>query len=625
MNLPGVGARTAGKTAPELLEALAACRPVLLAAALFSCLINLLALASPIYMLQVYDRVIPSHSVPTLIGLSIGLLILFVAFGLLDVIRARLMSRVSVRIERQLRDRIIGLVMTLPLKAGPSADAHQPIRDLEQIRGFAASGGPMAMFDMPWMPFYLGLVWLLHPSLGMLATAGALVLVALTILTDVRGRGPTHDLVTSGGLRAQMVEASRRNAAAIRSMGMSGRLRASWAAIDERYLADHTAASDVVGTYGAISRVFRLLLQSAVLGLGAYLVIDGQATGGVMIASSILVSRALAPIEIAIANWRGFLGARQSFTRLSLQLQAMPEPKQGLALPGPQSMLDVEGLFAAAPGQSQPVVINAGFSLTKGTALGIIGPSGSGKSTLVRALIGAWNPLRGTVRLDGAALDQWAPDDLGVHIGYLPQEFELIEGTVAENISRFEQDAPADLVIDAARKAGVHDLVVRLPNGYETRIGESGAGLSAGQRQRIALARALYRDPFMVVLDEPNSNLDHDGDRALEGAIVGVRRRGGIVLIVAHRPSVLANVDYLLHMTAGQSPVFGTKAEIMKRLGASRPAPQPPAVTGGPVGEAIAKMQASLAACGLVGKGVAGDAMDAGVAAPRLKMNSDGQ
>ena len=303
----------------------------------------------------------------------------------------------------------------------------------------------------------------------------------------------------------------------------------------------------------------------------------------------------------------------------------MPEPKQGLALPDPQSMLDVEGLFAAAPGQSQPVVINAGFSLTKGTALGIIGPSGSGKSTLVRALIGAWNPLRGTVRLDGAALDQWAPDDLGVHIGYLPQEFELIEGTVAENISRFEQDAPADLVIDAARKAGVHDLVVRLPNGYVTRIGESGAGLAAGQRQRIALARALYRDPFMVVLDEPNSNLDHDGDRALEGAIVGVRRRGGIVLIVAHRPSVLANVDYLLHMTAGQSPVFGTKAEIMKRLGASRPAPQPPAVTGGPVGEAIAKMQASLAACGLVGKGVAGDAMDAGVAAPRLKMNSDGQ
>ena len=612
MNLPGGGSRQPAKTAPELIDAVASCRPVLIAAALFSGLINLLALTSPVYMLQVYDRVIPAHSVQTLIGLSIGLVILFGAFGLLDVIRARLMSRVAVRIERQLRDRIVGLVMNLPLKAGPSVDAHQPLRDLDQIRGFAASGGPMALFDMPWMPFYLALVWLLHPWLGVLATSGGLILVVMTVLTDVRSRGPSRDLVTSGGLRLQMAEANRRNAAAIHSMGMSGRLRRNWSAIDEQYLADHTAVSDVVGTYGAISRVFRLLLQSAVLGLGAYLVIDGQATGGVMIASSILVSRALAPIEIAIANWRGFIGARQSYARLSLQLQSLPEVRESLALPKPEARLDVEGLFVGAPGQGQPVVGNAGFALTKGNALGIIGPSGSGKSTLVRAIIGAWPALRGTVRLDGAALDQWAPDELGLHIGYLPQEFELIDGTVAENISRFEPNAPAELVIDAARKAGVHDLVVRLPNGYETRIGESGAGLSAGQRQRVALARALYRDPFLVVLDEPNSNLDNEGDRALENAIVGVRRRGGIVLIVAHRPSVLANVDYLLHMTAGQSPVFGTKAEIMKRLTDQHAAAKSGWSAGGPVGDAIAQVQAAMANGG------------AGIV-PRLKIIPDGQ
>jgi ATP-binding cassette subfamily C protein len=595
MNAPVTGKDKAAKLAPELRSALAGSRGVLAAAALFSGLINILALSSSLYMLQVYDRVIPSHSLATLIGLSVGMLMLFTAYGVLDVIRTKLMSRVAIRFDRRLRDRVMSLVLALPLRVGGSVDAQQPLRDLDQIRGFTASGGPVALFDMPWMPIYLALVWILHPWLGILATLGAIVLVSLTLITELRGRGPTRDMALSGGLRSLMAESARRNAASIQSMGMGDRVLKNWSSVNDRFLADHTAATDVIGTYGSISRVLRLLLQSAVLGLGAYLVIDGQATGGVMIAASILVSRALAPIEIAIANWRGFMSARQSIGRLSAQLNALPQRPRPLPLPKPVDRLEVEGLWVAPPGLQQPIVLGATFRLPKGSALGIVGPSASDKSTLVRAVIGAWTAQRGTVRLDGAALDQWAPEDLGAHIGYLPQEFELIDGTVAENISRFEPDAPSEAVIAAAREAGVHDMILRLAKGYDTPIGEAGTQLSAGQRQRIALARALYREPFLVVLDEPNSNLDTEGDQALENAIVGVRSRGGIVIIVAHRPTALKSVDYLLYMSAGQTPQFGTKEEIGKRLAALRTGKGPAsAQPGQPAGTtALAPQQAA--------------------------------
>ena len=599
MNFPEFGMRKhTQKIAPEILATLAKCRGVFVSAGIFSGLINMLALSGSIYMLQVYDRVIPSHSVATLIGLSIAMLLLFVAYGVLDVIRTRLMSRIGIRIDRALRSRVMSLVLLLPLRAGASADAVQPVRDLDQIRGFMASAAPIALFDFPWIPFYLALVWLLHPWLGILATCGALVLVVMTILTELRGRAPTRDMSQSGAARMQIADSGRRNAAAIRSMGMAGRVGQMWSEANERFLADQTVATDVVGYYGAISRVLRLILQSAVLGLGAYLVIIGEGSGGVMIASSILVSRALAPIEIAIANWRGFISARQSASRLSAMLRAQPEQALPLPLPKPVASLHVEGLWVAPPNiqqsgqQATPVVFNATFQLAKGSGVGVIGPSASGKSSLARALIGAWPVLRGTVRLDGAALDQWAPDELGRHIGYLPQEIELLDGTVAQNIARFEPGAPSEAVIDAAKQAGVHDMIVRLSNGYETRIGEGGTALSGGQRQRVALARALYRDPFLVVLDEPNSNLDREGDEALEAAILSVRRRDGIVILIAHRPTALGGVDHILLMQSGQPPTFGSKEEMYRKMG-HRPTNAGPANPGQAAASAAPRPQSA--------------------------------
>lgn len=582
MSWPSFGMRRPVKLAPEIVNVFLSCRGILMSAAVFSGLINLLSLSSSLYMLQVYDRVIPSHSVATLIGLSLGMIVLFSGHGVLDIVRTKLMTRMAIQVDRLLRERVMALVLKLPLRASSAVDAMAPVRDLDQMRSFASSGAPVALFDMPWMPFYLMLVWLLHPWLGILATCGALVLVGLTVLTELRGREPTRDMGASGAQRMVIAETHRRNATAIYAMGMTGRVIHKWDRANEKFLADQTAATDITGTYGSISRVMRLVLQSAVLGLGAYLVIEGQATGGVMIAASILVSRALAPIEIVIANWRGFLAARQSVTRLSDLFRADPEWPKPLPLPKPTQALEVDAVWVAPPGQQQPVVINATFTLKSGSALGIVGPSASGKSSLVRCLIGAWPLMRGSVRLDGATLDQWAPDDLGVHIGYLPQEVELIEGTVAENISRFEPYAPPEAVIEAARQAGVHDMIVRLPKGYETPIGEFGASLSAGQRQRVALARALYRDPFMVVLDEPNSNLDNEGELALTNAITNVRNRGGVVVVVAHRQSALTGCDYLMVMTPGHAPVFGTKDEIQRKLTATqieqqqRPEPAPP-------------------------------------------------
>ena len=562
--------------APELQTALAGSWRALRWAAIFSGLINVLALSSSLYMLQVYDRVIPSHSVPTLVGLSIVMLILFSGYGVLDVIRTRIMSRIGINVDRELRARVHSLVLRMPLQTPANVDAMQPIRDLDQVRSFMASAGPVALFDLPWLPIYLVLVWLLHPWLGILATVGALVLVALTIMTDYRGREPTRDMSESGARRVLLADSGRRNAAAIRAMGMSRRVIARWHDANERFLADQTAATDVIGTYGAISKVLRLVLQSAVLGLGAYLVIIGQATAGTMIAASILVSRALAPIEIAIANWRGFIAVRQSVGRLSHLLRSMPSSVPPTDLPPPSRSLEVAGLWVAPPGEQQPVVQNATFVLQAGEGLGVVGPSAAGKSSLTKALIGAWAPMRGSVRLDGAALDQWDPDALGKFIGYLPQELELFPGTVAENIARFDPDAPAEAIIEAARLAGVHEMIVHLEKGYDTHLGDNGQKLSTGQRQRVALARALFGNPFLLVLDEPNSNLDRDGDLALDRAIRSVRQRGGIVLVVAHRPSALTSVDKLLVLQPGQPAKLGSKDEILPYLTGGQPPDEPP-------------------------------------------------
>ena len=555
----------AGQPLSELRAALYASRRAFTGVALFSAAVNVLALTGSIYMLQLYDRVLPSQSVPTLVGLTLIMVLLYAGFGVFDLLRTQIMSRIGVRLERTLRDRVFSAVMLRPLRSGSSGDGLQPVRDLDQVRGFLCGPGPTALFDLPWLPFYLGLVWLLHPLLGLLGTAGSAVLFALALLTELRTRAPARQLSEASGARQAFGEAARRNAEVVRALGMGSRMASGWTGLSERQLNHQVGTTDVAAIYGSISKVLRMMLQSAILGLGAYLAIRGEATAGVMIAASILVSRALAPVETAIANWRGFIAARQGFTRLEALLAGFPATAAPMDLPKPAQSLAVEALWVAAPGQQQPIVKNASFALEAGDGLGIIGPAASGKSTLARALVGAWLPQRGTVRLDGGALGQWHSEALGRHVGYLPQDVALFDGSVAQNVARFHPDAKSDAIIAAATASGVHDLILRLPEGYETRIGEDGMALSAGQRQRVALARALYDNPFLVVLDEPNSNLDAEGDAALAAATAAVRKRGGIVVVIAHRPSALSSLNKILVLADGQMQAFGPKDEVLSK------------------------------------------------------------
>ncbi|MGE3228030.1 MAG: type I secretion system permease/ATPase [Hyphomicrobium sp.] len=546
----------------------------------FSGVVNVLVLTGSLYMLQIYDRVLPSRSVPTLLGITALLILLYAAYGALDFARTRVLARIGLGIDRQLRARVMEAVLTVPLRAKPGTDALQPVRDLDQIRGFLSGIGPTALFDMPWLPVYVGLIYLLHPTMGLFAVAAAILLVGLTVLTEIKTKSPAREAIKSSSQRHALSEAARRNAEVIQAMGLGGRLAASWEKVNERYLVDQIALSDVSGGIGTISKVLRLLLQSGILGLGAYLAIKGELSPGALIAGSIILSRALAPIEIAIGNWKGFVGMRQSMARLDALLGALPARQAATALPRPVASLEVKDLSVAPPGEMLPAISNVTFRLAAGDGLGVIGPSAAGKSTLVRALVGVWNPLPrgGSIRLDGATLDQWAPEAIGRDIGYMPQDIELFDGTVAENISRLDPLASSDGVIAAAKLAGIHDMIVHLPEGYQTRIGESGTKLSAGQRQRVALARALYGNPFLVVLDEPNSNLDTQGDMALTAAIRAVRDRGGIVVVVAHRPSALAGLDTVLALNRGQVQAFGPRDEVLKQVLQAVPAiVQPPA------------------------------------------------
>lgn len=535
---------------------------------LFSGIINILVLTGSMYMLQVYDRVLPSRSVGTLIGITIVLVLLYAAFGALDFARTRTLSRIGIGIDRQLRARVMEAVLLVPIRGKQTMDALQPVRDLDQIRSFLSGLGPTALFDLPWLPIYIGLIYLLHPILGLFAIGAAVLLVALTVLTELKTKRPSKEATKSISQRHAFTEAARRNAEVVQAMGLGGRLVARWEKVNERYLVDQVAMADAAGGIGAVSKVLRLLFQSGILGLGAYLAIKGELSAGSLIAGSIILSRALAPIEIAIANWKGFVGMRQSIGRLDTLLKALPDREITTALPRPSRRLEVKDLSVAPPGETLPIVSNVSFALEAGDGVGVIGPSAAGKSTLIRALVGAWAPLPrgGSVRLDGATLDQWAPEAIGRDIGYLPQAVDLFDGTVAENISRLDPQATSEAVVAAATLAGIHDMIVHLPQGYETRVGDAGMMLSAGQRQRLGLARALYGDPFLVVLDEPNSNLDTQGDIALTSAIRSVRDRKGIVIVVAHRPSALAGLDKVLALGRGQVQAFGPRDEVLKAV-----------------------------------------------------------
>ena len=562
--------------ASPIAGALSACRGAFVAVGILTAFLNVLMLTGSMFMLQVYDRVLPSRSVPTLVALF-GLVAALYAFqGFLDLTRGRILVRIGSFLDEQLSARVYDAVARLPLKTQGRADGLLPVRDLDQLRGFLSGLGPTALFDLPWMPLYIGVCFAFHVWIGITALVGAAVLVTLTLWTEALTRAPTKAASESGGGRMALAEASRRNAEVLQAMGMRSRVSARWSDANAKHLEAQQQASDVAGGLGAASRVLRMLLQSTVLAVGAYLAINQEATAGVIIASSILVSRALAPVELAIANWKGFVAARQSWRRLSDLLGVLPEEEVAMALPPPEKSLSLEAVSIVPPGQQRIVVQDASFTLQSGQGLGVIGPSASGKSSLVRTIVGVWPAARGKVRLDGAALEQWTSEALGPHVGYLPQGVELFDGTVEENIVRFVPDPDPGMVIAAARAAAVHDMILRLPDGYETRIGEGGAALSAGQRQRIALARALFGDPFLVVLDEPNSNLDAEGDEALTQAILGARKRGAIVIVVAHRPSALQGVDHVLAMANGRVQGFGPKEEVLRKvLEPSRAPPRP--------------------------------------------------
>jgi len=550
----------------EISAFLKSCRRIFWALAAFSGLSNLLMLTGSFFMLQVYDRVLPGRSIPTLVALMALATALYLFQGGLDLVRGRISARVGRYFDEKLGVRVFDALVRLPLKTRGDGDGLQPLRDLDQVRSFLSGGGPTALFDLPWMPIYLGICFLFHFWIGVTALIGALTLVSITVLTETRSRGPTKASSRLAVSRSALAAEGRRNAEVLQAMGMRRQAALRWKDINGKYLAAHERASDVASGLGGLSKVVRSILQSLVLAVGAVLVINQEATGGIIIAGSILTSRALGPVEVAIANWKGFIAARQSGSRLDQLLKLLPADGEPLALPPPAQALLVEQLYVGAPNSDKQILNDVSFQLKSGEAVGIIGPSGSGKSTLARALVGVWPRLRGKIKLDKAALEHWSPEALGRHIGYLPQDVELFDGSIAVNIARFDLQATSEKVLQAARAAGMHDLILSLPDAYSTKIGEGGMTLSAGQRQRIGLARALYGNPFLVVLDEPTSNVDSEGEEALTEAILGVRRRGGIVAVVAHRPKALEGVDHVLVIGDGRMQAFGPKEEILSKV-----------------------------------------------------------
>ena len=549
----------------EMLNALPGGREVLGTIVAMSAALNVLLLSGSIFMLMVYDEVLPAHSVPSLVGLVIMLVIAFAFQAAFEHLRQRITQASAEIFSQNLTNRVFSLVIQTELTRG-GREAAQPVRDLDLLRNFFTGQGPIAILDLPWMLIFLAVLFVFHWLLGVVCLIGALLLVGLTILTDRLTAAQVESATVSSSQRSTFIEACRRNAEVIEALGMRGQMQDRWRKMSDQHAGINDEAGDKLSAMRTFSKTFRLLLQSLILAAGAWLVISGSATGGVIIASVILSSRALAPIDSAIGNWRGLIVARQAWNRLAERLSQMPVASNKTALPRPSNNLAVDGLSAVAPGTQILLFRDISFQLKAGDTLAIVGASGSGKSSLSRALVGLLEPIRGAVRLDGASIDQWEPDLAGTFIGYLPQDIELFDGTIAQNIARFDAAATSLEIVAAARQAGVHDLIVHLPNGYDTVIGPSGRNLSAGQSQRVALARALFRDPFLIVLDEPNSNLDANGDIALNSAIAGARDRGSIVIIVAHRPSALAEISNLLWLDEGVMRACGPKGDILPKL-----------------------------------------------------------
>ncbi len=554
-------------------KAFDACRGAFISTGIFSFFTNILMLTGSMYMLQVYDRVLASGSIPTLVALTVLVVILFMFMGVLEYIRTRVLVRVGLRLDEQLGSITFDAVQMHAIKRTPNVGA-QPVRDLDGIRQFVSGPGPLAFFDTPWMPVYLAFIFMLHPMLGYFAIFAGIVLFIFAILNDVVTKKPAAKANETTMISNALTEESRRNAEVIGAMGMQNAIRARWQKLHADALTDSTHVNDRAGSIAAFSKVMRMMFQSGMLGLGAYLAVLQEISPGTMIAGTIILSRALAPIEQAIGQWRPFLAARKSYARLKLVLDDAPIREQPMELPQPKGRILAENILVNIPTVEQPLLQGINFKLESGEAVGVLGPSGAGKSTLARVLVGVWPPTRGGVRLDDALLEQWNDTQLGKFIGYLPQTVELFSATIEENISRFEPEASPEAVVEAAKMANVHEMILRLPEGYGTQIGDGGSALSAGQRQRIGLARAMYGNPVFVVLDEPNSNLDAEGEAAVIHAINKMKETGTSIVVIAHRPSAIAAVDKILFIKDGVQLAFGPRQEVLDKI------LQPPAVRG---------------------------------------------
>jgi len=548
-----------------LREAFNASRSAFLGLAAFSFIINLLMLTGPVYMLQIYDRVLASQSVATLVVLSVLVTGLFIALGVLEFVRAGLLGRIA-----QSLDQNVGVTLFNASVERAVADvgvrSDQPFRDLRQLRQFLTSSVLTAMFDAPWTPVFLIVIWLMHWVLGIVAVLGGVVLVLFAIITELSSRELLQRSNGAAGRADVLSSAILRNAETVDALGMRGALRRQWENLFKESGANGLSAGDRLGVMSSLTRAFRLFLQSSMLGVGAYLAIHQDITPGVMVAASIILGRALAPIEQGVGQWRSIVSVRGAFSRLKSLLASSPVEEPHLPLPKALGALSVESLFAGPPGTQKPVLRNLSFALRPGEVLGIIGPSSAGKSTLARLIVGVWKPTAGCVRLDGADVATWSREELGPQLGYLPQEIELFSGSVAANVSRFELEPDPAAIVEAARFAGCHHMILGMPKGYETEIGEFGRHLSAGQRQRVGLARALYRKPALIVLDEPNANLDGAGDAELDLAIERMKSAGQTVIIIAHRPSAIARADKILVLEDGDIRAFGPRESVLRDL-----------------------------------------------------------
>ena len=554
----------------ELLSARRESRTLYWMVALFSFFVNMLMLTGPLYMLNVYDRVLGSRSLETLIALSVLVGFLYACMGILDFVRGRVMGRIGARFQAKMDRRVFSAVLKATTLNRAPREAATGLRDLEAVQRLITSPALMALFDLPWAPLFFVGIFIFHPMMGVLALVGAAALILVALVNQASTKGPLQDANAATFTSEQLGAQIRGESEMVHSLGMRGSAFDRWQIARGASLDATIAATDASGTFTSMTKAFRLFLQSAMLGLGAYLVLQGELTPGAMIAGSILLGRGLAPIEMIVNQWAVYQKGREGWGKLAILLGAiMPEPKR-TNLPKPTARLVADQVTMLPPGGQQATLRAISFAVEPGQAVGIIGTSGAGKSTLARALTGVWKPAGGKIRLDGAALDQYDPDVLGQHIGYLPQRVQLFDGTIKENIARMSLTPDDAKVVEAAKKADAHEMILRLPDGYDTRVAANGGLLLGGQIQRIGLARAMYGDPVVLVLDEPNSNLDNTGSAALNSAVEQQKAAGGIVFVMAHRPDAIFHCDTLLVLEDGTKRAYGPKDEVLKQVTKNR-------------------------------------------------------